>query len=201
MIEFVDNMRVNFNESCGTTLTMKGTDVNCWIEWMKNNDEPGDEISIYLLGRMSFLHTIVLTGDGCWTTMDTTCASSTTELIQNCRVHLFYLRKDSYAVIRKQRNIRDNISVQQACMQRYAINPRTNRGRQQRPLNLVTCGRGRAVPFIQQAPITPIARIPPARLPVCQRNRGCLLSVSPRLPVQTQHSVAVCLTLLCQIML
>ena len=189
MIEFVDNMRVDFRDSCGTTLTMKGTDVNRWIERMKNNDEPGDEICIYLLGRMSFLHTVVLTGDGCWTTMDTTRASSATELIQNCRIHLLYLGKNCFALIRKRPNVRQNISVQQACMQRFAINPRTNRGRQPRPLNLVTRGRGRTPLPIQRAAITPIARIPQTRLTLRQRNREYRpFNVPPMLPVNTEHT-------------
>ena len=188
MIEFVDNMRVDFKDSCGTTLTMKGTDVNRWIERMKNNDEPGDEICIYLLGRMSFLHTVVLTGDGCWTTMDTTRASSATELIQNCRIHLLYLGKNCFALIRKRPNVRQNISAQQACMQRFAINPRTNRGRQPRPLNLVTRGRGRTPPFIQRAAITPIARFPQSRAILRQRNREYRpFNVPPMLPVNTQN--------------
>ena len=183
MIEFVDNMRVDFRDSCGTTLTMKGTDVNRWIERMKNNDEPGDEICIYLLGRMSFLHTVVLTGDGCWTT---TRASSATELIQNCRIHLLYLGKNCFTLIRKRPNVRQNISVQQARVQRFAINPRTNRGRQPRPLNLVTCGRGQAPPPIQRAAITPIARIPQTRPTLRQRNREYRpFNVPWMLPVNT----------------
>ena len=138
---------------------------------------------------MSFLHTIVLTGDGCWTTMDTTQASSATELIQNGRMHLLYLGKNCFALIRKRPNVRDNISVQQAHMQRFAINPRTNRGRQPRPLNLVTCCRGRASPLIQRAAITPIARIPQTRQPIHQRNCEYRpFNVPPMLPVNTEYT-------------
>ena len=73
-------------------------------------------------------------------------------------------------------------------MQRFAINPRTNRGRQPRPLNLVTCGRGRTPSLIQRAAITPIARIPQIRQTILQPNREYRpFNVPPMLPVNTEH--------------
>ena len=58
MIDAAINSKYDLHDVCGTSMSLKGTDVTRWIDSMKLPTTPADEFAIYMLSRMSFLHSL-----------------------------------------------------------------------------------------------------------------------------------------------
>ena len=123
---------------------------------MEKPSSPGDEFVLYILGKMYYRHIIVMTGQNIWCTIENHHNMSIQELLEVCSVHLVYLGKHQYGVIKcKYVNV-EPLNVQQIRQRRQNFGPAMynrsyNYSRvQSRPLNLTTqgtChGRGTAGP-------------------------------------------------------
>ena len=81
MINSVKNDVDEFNSCCRTALQLKGVSGERWIQTMENTNTAGDELCLFLLGRIYFRHSTVLTKYSMWSTIDTALRVSDPQLI------------------------------------------------------------------------------------------------------------------------
>ena len=138
--------------SCHTAMHLKGfTNLDEWIDHVEKPSSPGDEFVLYILGKMYYRHVIVMTGQNIWCTVENHHNMSFQELLDVCSVHLVYLGKHQYGVIKGKNVNVESLNVQQIRQRRQNFGPAMynhsyNYSRvQSRPLNLTTQGtcRGR----------------------------------------------------------
>ena len=95
-------MRTDVVNSCHTAMRLKGfRDVESWLYLMEDKNTPGDEFVLYLLGKMYYRHVVVMTGQNLWSMVENHQNMSLCDLLSICSVHLMYLGKNQYGIIRK----------------------------------------------------------------------------------------------------
>ena len=76
--------------------------INLW-QWMEVMEKPtvaADELAIFALSKLYGKHTVIYNKSKPWTTLDPPYQMSETELHDNCQIHLVYVGKDSYGILR-----------------------------------------------------------------------------------------------------
>ena len=152
MIEAAINSKYDLHDVCGTSMSLKSTDVTKWIDSMKRPTTPGDEFAIYMLSRMSFLHAFMLSDQSIWTTLEVTKPPTIRDMMRDCKIHLVYMGKRLYTIIRKipplhaarsTSNIVNQRQMYQNQNSMFAHSATFVQSGQRRPLNLVAtrgCG-------------------------------------------------------------
>ena len=150
LVEYSRTMRMDVGTSCHTAMRLKGfTNLDEWINHVEKPDSPGDEFVLYILGKMYYRHVIVMTGQNIWCTVENHHNMSIQDLLEVCSVHLVYLGKHQYGVIKRKNVNIEPLNVQQIRQRRQnpvpaMYNCSYNYSRaQSRPLNLTTRGTGR----------------------------------------------------------
>ena len=100
MINSVKNDVNEFNSCCRTALQLKGVSGDQWIHNMENNNTAGDELCLFLLGRIYFRHSTVLTKYSMWSTIDTALRVSDSQLISWSSIKLVYMGHNAYGILR-----------------------------------------------------------------------------------------------------
>ena len=103
MINSVKNDVNEFNSCCRTALQLKGVSGDQWIHNMENNNTAGDELCLFLLGRIYFRHSTVLTKYSMWSTIDTALRVSDPQLISWSSIKLVYMGNNAYGILRPKR--------------------------------------------------------------------------------------------------
>ena len=67
---------------------------------MAKPDTAADELAIFTLSKMYGKHTVIYNKARPWTTLDPPYPMTETELHDNCQIHLVYVGKDSYGILR-----------------------------------------------------------------------------------------------------
>ena len=68
---------------------------------MARPDTAADELAIFALSKMYGKHTVIYNKARPWTTLDPPYPMTETELHDNCQIHLVYVGKDSYGILRR----------------------------------------------------------------------------------------------------
>ena len=100
MINSVKNDVNEFNSCCRTALQLKGVSGDQWIHNMENNNTARDELCLFLLGRIYFRHSTVLTKYSMWSTIDTALRVSDPQLISWSSIKLVYMGNNAYGILR-----------------------------------------------------------------------------------------------------
>ena len=100
MINSVKNDVEEFKTCCKTALQLKGISGECWIQNMENPYTAGDKLCLFLLGRIYFRHSTVLTKYSIWSTIDTTLRVSDQHLIFWSSIKLVYMGSNAYGILR-----------------------------------------------------------------------------------------------------
>ena len=100
MINSVKNDVMEFNTCCRTALQLKGLSGEQWIHNMENTSTAGDELCLFLLGRIYFRHSTVLTKYNMWSTIDIALRVPDQELISCSSIKLVYMGSNAYGILR-----------------------------------------------------------------------------------------------------
>ena len=82
-------------------LGFKGINIDQWMNVMARPDTAADELAIFALSKMYGKHTVIYNKARPWTTLDPPYPMTETELHDNCQIHLVYVGKDSYGILRR----------------------------------------------------------------------------------------------------
>ena len=100
MINSVRNDMSDFKVCCKMALQLKGMSAENWITQMEQQTTPGDELCLYLLGRLYYRHSIVVNKFNVWCTIDTSIRTSTKQLFEWCCICLVYLGNKTFGVLK-----------------------------------------------------------------------------------------------------
>ena len=100
MINSVKNDVTEFNTCCRTALQLKGLSGEQWIQNMEKTSTAGDELCLFLLGRIYFRHSTVLTKYSMWSTIDIALRVTDQELISWSSIKLVYMGSNAYGILR-----------------------------------------------------------------------------------------------------
>ena len=67
---------------------------------MSKLDTAANELAIFALSKMYSKHTVIYNKARPWTTLDPPYPMTETEIHDNCQIHLVYVGKDSYGILR-----------------------------------------------------------------------------------------------------
>ena len=82
-------------------LGFKDINIDQWMNVMAKPDTATDELAIFALSKMYGKHTVIYNKARPWTTLDPPYPMTETELHGNCQIHLVYVGKDSYGILRR----------------------------------------------------------------------------------------------------
>ena len=82
-------------------LGFKNINIEQWMNVMLKPDIAVDELAIFALSKMYGKHTVIYNKARPWSTLDPPYLMSKTELHDNCQIHLVYVGKDSYGILRR----------------------------------------------------------------------------------------------------
>ena len=82
-------------------LGFKEINIDQWMNVMAKPDTAADELAIFALSKMYGKHTVIYNKARLWTTLDPPYPMTETELHNNCQIHLVYVGKDSYGILRR----------------------------------------------------------------------------------------------------
>ena len=82
-------------------LGFKGIKIDQWMNVMARPDTAADELAIFALSKMYGKHTVIYNKARPCTTLDPPYPMTETELHDNCQIHLVYVGKDSYGILRR----------------------------------------------------------------------------------------------------
>ena len=94
-----DNM-TEFKQCCKMALQLKSVTAEEWIKVMESPETPGDELCLYLLGRLYYRHSLVVNKYNIWCTVDTGLRTDTRQLFEWSCIKLLYLGNRTYGVLK-----------------------------------------------------------------------------------------------------
>ena len=96
MIDWVNENSKRLNKYAALTLRKQGKTVANWLNDMRSQNTPGDEIAIYCLSNMYLRHIFVKTSKLFWTTVSHTWNDKETSVRPKCELILLYLGHGRY---------------------------------------------------------------------------------------------------------
>ena len=99
MINSVKNDVEEFKTCCKTALQLKGISGERWIQNMENPNTAGDELCLFILGRIYFRHSVVITKYSIWSTIDTALRVSDQHLLTWSSIKLVYMGHNAYGIL------------------------------------------------------------------------------------------------------
>ena len=96
MIDWVNENSKKLNKYATFTLRKRGKTVANWLNDMRSENTPGDEIAIYCLSNMYLRHVFVKTSKLFWTTVSHTWNDNEASLRPKCELILMYLGHSRY---------------------------------------------------------------------------------------------------------
>ena len=98
----VIRLDLNYYKIAGhVILGFKNINIDQWMNGMAKPDTAADELAIFALSKMYGKHTVIYNKARPWTTLDPPYPMTETELHDNCQIHLVYVGKDSYGILRR----------------------------------------------------------------------------------------------------
>ena len=97
MIDWANDTSKKLNKYAGFTLRQRGKSVANWLNDMRSENTPGNEIAIYCLSNMYLRHVFVKTGILFWTTVSHKWGDNESELRPKCELILMYLGHGRYS--------------------------------------------------------------------------------------------------------
>ena len=89
-----------YNSVGGVTLSVRGCDLDTWLEEMNSSECVPDELMLYALSRAYNRHTAVICRDRIWTTVEITEMMTCEDLLNACHVHLVYVDSSVFAELK-----------------------------------------------------------------------------------------------------
>ena len=96
MIDWVNENSKRLNKYAAFTLRKQGKTVANWLNDMRSENTPGDEITIYCLSNMYLRHIFVKTSKLFWTMVSHTWNDNETSVRPKCELILLYLGHGRY---------------------------------------------------------------------------------------------------------
>ena len=96
MIDWVNENSKKLNKYAVFTLRKRGKTVANWLNDMRSENTPGDEIMIYCLSNMYLRHAFVKTSKLFWTMVSHTWSDNETSVRPKCELILLYLGHGRY---------------------------------------------------------------------------------------------------------
>ena len=96
MIDWANDNSKKLNKYAGFTIRQQGKSVANWLNDMRSENTPGDEIAIYCLSNMYLRHVFVKTGKLFWTTVGHKWGDNESDLRTKCELILMYLGHGRY---------------------------------------------------------------------------------------------------------
>ena len=97
MIDWVNENSKKLNKYTAFTLRKRGKTVANWLNDMRSENTPGDEIAIYCLSNMYLKHVFVKTSKLFWTTVSHTWSDNETSVRPKYELILLYLGHSRYS--------------------------------------------------------------------------------------------------------
>ena len=98
----VMRLDVNYYKRVGhVILGFKNVSLEQWMQSMALPNVAADELAIFALSKMYGKHTVIYNKARLWSTLDPPYPMSEEELHENCQIHLVYVGKDSYGILRR----------------------------------------------------------------------------------------------------
>ena len=98
----VIRLDLNYYKIAGHVIhTFKNINIDQWMNVMSKPDTAADELAIFALSKMYSKHTVIYNKARPWTTLGPPYPMTETELHDNCQIHLVYVGKDSYGILRR----------------------------------------------------------------------------------------------------
>ena len=97
MIDWVNKNSKKLNKYSAFILRKQGKTVANWLNDMRSENTPGEEIAIYCLSNMYLRHVFVKTSKIFWTTVSHTWNDDETSVRPKCELVLLYLRHGRYS--------------------------------------------------------------------------------------------------------
>ena len=154
MLNSVKDNMTEFKQCCKMALQLKSVTAEEWIKAMESPETPGDELCLYLLGRLYYRHSLVVNKYNIWCTVDTGLRTDNRQLFEWSCIKLLYLGNRTYGVL-KPKGVVNTLPQPQY---QHALNLTTTsnvnyargypRVRQIGRSQPVTRGRGRAQPTL-----------------------------------------------------
>ena len=152
MLNSVKNNMTELKQCCKMALQLKSVTAENLITLMESPETPGDELCLYLLGRLYYCHSLVVNKYNIWCTVDTGLRTDTRQLFEWSCIKLLYLGNCTYGVLQPKgiSTIPAQIPYQQALNLTTTRNVIPVRGYSRtRPTSrpgFITRGRGRGQP-------------------------------------------------------
>ena len=96
MIDWVNENSKKLNKYAAFTLRKQGKTVANWLNNIRSENTPGDEIAIYCLSNMYLRHVLVKTSKIFWTMVSHTWSDDETSVTSKCELILLYLGHSRY---------------------------------------------------------------------------------------------------------
>ena len=103
MLNSVKSNMTEFKQCCKMALQLKSVTAEEWIKVMESPETPGDELCLYLLGRLYYRHSLVVNKYNIWCTVDTGLRTDTRQLFEWSCIKLLYLGNRTYGVLTPKR--------------------------------------------------------------------------------------------------
>ena len=100
MIDWIESNRESFKLHTFMGMASRDMSFDTWINNVKSNDYIGDEFCLSALCQMYQRHALVVTSVKVWTTIPTSFQKTDDEIRRLCDIHLLYVCKDMYSVLK-----------------------------------------------------------------------------------------------------
>ena len=98
----VIRLDLNYYKIAGhVILGFKNINIDQWMNVMSKPDTAANELAIFALSKMYGKYTVIYNKARPWTMLDPPYPITETELHNNCQIHLVYVGKDSYGILRR----------------------------------------------------------------------------------------------------
>ena len=131
---------VNYYKKVGhIILGFKKISLEEWMLSMSMTNVAADELAIFALSKMYGKHKVIYNKARLWSTLEPPYLMSEDELHDNCQIHLVYVGKDSYGILRRKAFVETPAPVSVKTMLEPMIIKKRPKGRCQRePWDLST---------------------------------------------------------------
>ena len=91
MIDWVNDNSKQLNKYVAFTLRQRGKSIANWLNDMRSENTPGDEIAVYCLSNMYLRHVFIKTSKLFWTTVSHKWGDTEASIRPKCELILLYL--------------------------------------------------------------------------------------------------------------
>ena len=100
MINSIENDMQEFKNSCKMALQLKQISGEEWLDKMRLPTTPGDELCLFVLGRLYFRHSAVVNKYNIWCIVDTSMRITKQKLLDWSSIRLLYFGNNRYGILR-----------------------------------------------------------------------------------------------------